>query len=328
MKVLITGGSGFIGHHIVDYLLQKTDWEIVLLERLAHSGNLNRLTELPSIQRIEIGDRLKLFWHDLRSPVNDFLIKNIGEVNYIIHLAASTHVDRSIENPMDFVMDNVVGTANLLDFARKQKGLKLFMNFSTDEVFGPAPDGVYHKETDSHKPSNPYSATKSGACQLAYSYFITYGLPIVNTFTMNNFGERQHPEKFIPKMIKKIEAGEPMPIYQGKDSTEKASRVWMYAGNTASAVHFLLENGKPGEGYNVIGPDELDLLTLGNKVAEILGKPLIPEFVGFYTQRPGHDRRYALDGSKMKEMGWIPPYSFEESLRKTVEFTRDNSKWM
>lgn len=327
-KVLITGSSGFIGHHVVQYLLANTDFELVLLERLGHSGNLNRFMEIPQFRETT---RTKVLWHDLRSPVNDFLRGSIGEVDYIVHLAASTHVDRAIASPMEFVYDNVVATGNLLEFARGQKNLSLFLNFSTDEVYGPAPDGVYFKEGSPHLPSNPYSATKAGAVDLAYSYFVTYGLPVINTFTMNNFGERQSPDKFVPKTIRSAKLGLPMPLYatvvDGK-IVEAGQRVWMYTENTADAVLFLLLKGVAGEGYNIIGADEMDIVTLANKIAAIVGRPLIPEYVGFYGARPGHDRRYALSGEKMMAMGWMPKYTLEESLEKVVQFTLENPQWM
>lgn len=329
-RILITGGTGFIGSHLVDYISEnRPDRDIILLERYSHSGNFKRITDLrPSI----VGRKIDVIWHDLRSPINDFVKKEIGEVDYIIHLAASTHVDRSIENPMDFVMDNVVGTANLLDFARGLNNLKLFLNFSTDEVFGPAPKGYNHKETDQHLPSNPYSATKSGARQLAYSYFVTYKLPTITTYTLNNFGETQHPEKFIPKTISKILNGEEMPMYATTDAqgnvTEISSRFWVYAKNTADAICFLLEKATPGEDYNIVGFDEYDILTLAQKIAEIIGKPLMPKFEGFYNARPGHDSRYALDGSKLQDLGWKAPCNFNEALKQTVEWTTQHSEWM
>lgn len=328
-KILITGGSGFIGHHFVDYLLQNTDWEIVLLERLSHSGNLNRISQLDSYKANPT--RVTVIHHDLRSPVNEYVAKSIGDVNYIVHFAASTHVDRSIEDPMSFVLDNVVGTTNLLQFARTLPHLQLMINFSTDEVFGPAPDGVYHKEDSPHHPSNTYAATKSSQEKLAEAFFVTYKFPVINTHTMNNFGERQHPEKFLPKTVRSILEGKPMPIYgtveDGKVK-EIGSRVWMHAHSTADALYFLLQKGVPGEEYNIIGFDEHNILELAEMVAAIVGKPLIKEFVGFYSARPGHDRRYALDGTKMKELGWTPPTNFKESLEKTVKFTLAHPDWM
>lgn len=329
-KILITGGAGFIGHHMVEAILKDTDWKIVILDRLDCSGNLNRLTDISIWEKNK--NRVKFVWHDLKSEINPFIEKEIGEVDYIVHLASSTHVDRSIEDPLSFVMDNVVGTCNLLNFARKTPNLKKIINFSTDEVAGPAPAGVFFKENSPHKPSNPYAASKGGQVDLGYSFYVTYKLPVITTFTMNNFGERQHPEKLIPKAIRNILAGTPMPIFSALDENGKlkavGSRCWLHCRNTSSAVLFLLENGKPGEEYNIIGGGEYTNLKICEMIADVIGKPLIPNFIDFHSSRPGHDIRYALDGSKIRELGWKPPMSVEESLKKTVEWTIKNDKWL
>lgn len=329
--VLITGGAGFIGHHLVDYLLEKTDWHLVLLDRLDLSGNLNRMAELPPVRDGQARGRMRFVYHDLKAPIGEHVAAMIGDVDYILHLAASTHVDRSIEDPLLFAMDNVVGTTNLLTYARSLKNLKRFINFSTDEVFGPAPDGYAHKEADPYLPSNPYSASKAGAASMGYAFYVTYGLPVVTTYTMNNFGERQHPEKLVPKAIRSILRGEPMPIFATIDergvATAIGSRYWIHCRNTASAIFYLLERGVAGQSYNVVGFDELTNLAMAERIAAIVGKPLIPHFVDFHKVRPGHDRRYALDGTKLKELGWTPEVDFEESLRKTVDFTLNNPQW-
>lgn len=331
-RILITGGAGFIGHHIVEYILDKTDWDLVLLDRLDLSGNLDRIRELPNY--VANKHRIQFEWHDLKAPINDHLARRLGSPDYIIHLAASSHVDRSIEDPLLFAMDNVVGSVNMLNFARTCKNLKQFMNFSTDEVFGPAPEGHAHKEDEPHRPSNPYSASKSGQEAFGYAFFVTYGLPVVTTHTMNNFSIRQHPEKLVPKTIRSIIHGKPMPIFSKLNKKGKleavGSRYWIDCRNTASAVLFLLKHGVPGESYNIIGFDELTNLEMGQRIAKIIGKPLIPEFVDFHAVRPGHDRRYALDGTKLKKMGWKPDIPFNESLRQTVEWYLDpkNEKWL
>lgn len=330
MKVLITGGAGFIGHHLVDYLLQKTDWDIVILDRLDLSGNLNRLTELDSVETN--GERIKFVWHDLKAEINEFVSKDIGKVDYIVHLAASSHVDRSIEDPVSFAMDNVVGTTNLLNWVRKElPDLKKFLNFSTDEVFGPADIGHDHKENEQHLPSNPYSASKSGQGAMGYAFYVTYGTPVITSYTMNNFGERQHPEKLIPACIRAVINQTDMPIFAevGEDGELKGvgSRFWLHSWNTASAIVFILENGVIGESYNVVGFDEFTNLEICEKVADIIGKPLKSKFVDFHETRPGHDRRYSLDGTKLRELGWKPEVTFDDAMKKVVEFTRDNKKW-
>ncbi|NBV76657.1 NAD-dependent epimerase/dehydratase family protein [bacterium] len=329
-KLLITGGAGFIGHHIVQYFLEETNWDIVILDRLDVSGTLNRLTDLPNWEAQK--SRVKFVYHDFRAPLNEYVTTRLGEVNYILHLAASTHVDRSISDPMLFVEDNVVGTTNMLQYARTLKNLKAFINFSTDEVFGPAPVGVSHKEDAPYIPSNPYSASKAGAASMGIAFFITYGVPVITTYTMNNFGERQHPEKLIPRTIRSVIKGETMPIFAELNSKGKlqgvGSRFWLHARNTASAVHFLLQKGKAGEAYNIIGFDELTNLEIAQKVAQFVGKPLKYKFVDFHKMRPGHDRRYALDGTKLKELGWKPLVDFETSLKQTIDFALEHPEWI
>ena len=224
-KVLITGGAGFIAHHIIAYIIKNTDWEIVTIDRLDISGNLNRLHEILDNFSPEDKKRLKIVFHDLKAEVNSQIMSAIGEPDIILHLAAASHVDRSISYPMEFVLDNVVGTVNLLDFARKLKKIERFVYFSTDEIFGNAPEGISYSEYDRYNSTNPYSATKAGGEELAVAYENTYNLPIYITHTMNVFGERQHPEKFIPMCIKKIRDGESVTIHfrQNKKNTRITS---------------------------------------------------------------------------------------------------------
>jgi dTDP-glucose 4,6-dehydratase len=187
-RVLITGGAGFIAHHTIRHFLKNTDWEIVSLDRLDYSGNLNRIADMMTEFNKETQKRLRIVYHDLRAEINQMLSADLGEFEYIIHMAASSHVDRSIEDPMTFVLDNVVATCNILNFGRKQKNLERFIYFSTDEVFGPAPIGVKYKERDRYNSTNPYSATKAGGEELAVAFENSYGMPIYITHTMNVFG--------------------------------------------------------------------------------------------------------------------------------------------
>lgn len=330
-RALITGGTGFIGHHLVEWLLDKTDWELVVLDRLDVAGTLERLRDIPNWESKGTA-RVRYVYHDFKAPINEPVSARIGDIDFIFHLGGSTHVDRSITDPMLFVQDNVVGTTNMLEYARTQKNLKRFFNFSTDEVFGPAAPGTAHGEDAPFLPSNPYAASKAGAASMGYSYFVTYGLPVVTTYTMNNFGERQHPEKLVPRTIRSVLRDEVMPIFAKLDDAGKleavGSRYWLHAKNTASALLFLCEHSVPGEAYNVIGTDELTNLAMAEKVAAIIGKPLRYELVDFHKARPGHDRRYALDGSKLKALGWVPELSFDESLQQTVEFALSHPAWV
>jgi dTDP-glucose 4,6-dehydratase len=322
-KVLITGGAGFIGHHLVKVLLDRTDWRLTLIDRLDSSGNLNRLAEIGAAKN----HRVKFVYHDLRAPANDQLAAQIGAHDYILHLAAATHVDRSISNPMEFVQDNVVGTCNILDFARLV-GCEKFINFSTDEVFGPAPHGVAYAEDDRYNAGNPYAATKAGAVQLGLSYHNTYKLPVITTHTMNVIGTRQHPEKMVPMTIAKVDRGEEVLIHADPTCTKAGSRFYIDAENVADAILFLLHNGKPGEKYNIVGEREMDNLELAKRIARAVGKPLHHRLIDFHSQRPGHDLRYALSGTKMATLGWTPPCRIEESIEKIVAWTLSTPRWL
>lgn len=325
MKLLLTGGAGFIGSHIVEGILKDTDWDIVIIDRLDISGNLRRLTDMSIWEREK--HRVKFIWWDLKSELNQQIIDEIGNIDYIWHLAASSHVDRSITDPMSFVMDNVVGTGNLLEYARKVIP-KQFIYFSTDEVFGPAPKGTDYKEWDRYKSSNPYAATKAGAEELCIAYENTYKLPIIVTHTMNVVGERQHPEKFIPSTIKKILAGEKVIIHADKTKTKSGSRKWIHARNVCKALMFLTEKGESGDKYNIVGEEEVSNLEMAQSIARVLGKPLNYEMVDFHSQRPGHDLRYSLSGEKLYNMGFRFPKNFRESLEKTIKWYLNNKLWL
>ncbi len=260
IRVLITGGSGFIGSHLVEAFLRQSDFEIVILDRLDTSGDLNRLADLECWEREK--HRVKFFWHDLKAPVNDALASRIGKVDFIFHLAAGTHVDRSIADPLEFAMDNVVGTVNLLQFARRMENIQKIFYFSTDEVFGPAPEGVAYGEWDRYNSGNPYAAAKAGGEEMALAFANTYKLPVVITHTMNVFGERQHPEKFIPMTIRKIMNGETITIHSDPTKTKAASRMCIHAWNVADALFFLMAkpDGYAGEKCNIVGEREVDVL--------------------------------------------------------------------
>ena len=281
--------------------------------------------------------RVKIVHHDLKASLNPLVCSEIGQVDYILHLAAGSHVDRSIDYPMEFVLDNVVGTANILDFARTQDNLEKFVYFSTDEVFGPAPDGIKYKENDRYNSTNPYSATKAGAEELAVAYENTYNLPIIITHTMNVFGERQHPEKYIPMCIRKARDGEVVTIHSDQTRTIPGSRHYIHARDVSSAVLFLLNyNGtfEPTWGnakcpkFNIVGSEELNNLELAQIIAEAQDKELKYELVDFHSSRPGHDLRYALDGSKMKELGWEPAKSVRERIADVTNWTLANRRWI
>ena len=339
-NVLVTGGAGFIAHHLIYYLLKNTNWNIVSLDRLDYSGNLNRLDNILSKLTSKQKSRIKVVFQDLKSEINPWIKKELGEINVILHLEAGSHVDRSIDFPMEFVLDNVVGTANILDYARylnDKKKLERLIYFSTDEVFGPAPNGIDYKENDRYNSTNPYSATKAGGEELAVAYENTYKLPIYITHTMNVFGERQHPEKFIPMCIKKIRDGETVTIHSDKTKKYPGSRHYIHAEDVAEAIHFLLKlehNYTPDFGgakcpkFNIVGSEEINNLELAQIIADSQGKKLKYEMVDFHSSRPGHDLRYSLSGEKMKKLGWTPSIKLTERINQVVDWSIKNDNWI
>ena len=393
-KVLITGLAGFVGVHLCEQILKNTDWEIMGLDRFDTSGNPNRLMHMlyntPGIDE----KRVKIIFWDLKAELNEQVIKQLGgPFDYIIHLAAGSHVDRSIENPNLFFQDNCMGTVNLLNYARNggltfseelpanataspiKKITGKFLYFSTDEVFGPFPmneedipkeqwleckdkecrveEGYsehYHppigfKEWDRMNPNNPYAAAKAAAEMAVMAFANTYQIPCIITNTMNIFGERQHPEKFIPLIMNKVLKGEKLYIHANKDKTQAGKRHYLHARNLSSAVIWIIENGEVLDGsaqkgrYNIVGEVEVDNLALGKLVTKFVNEwmaekglkelTLDYELVDFHSSRPGHDLRYALDGTHLKEAGFSYSVAFEDSLRKMVFWTLDHKEqWL
>lgn len=325
-NVLITGGAGFIGHHVVEHLLRKTNWSITILDKLNYASyGLERFRNAD----ILTNPRVKIFPVDITSPISSGVRREIGEnINIIMHLAAETHVDNSIEDPRVFFHNNINGTVEMLEYARTLKNLELFFYFSTDEVFGPAAIGEAFKEWDRHKPTNPYSASKSAAENICIAYENTYKMPLMIINVMNAFGERQHVEKFIPNTIRKVLNNEKVLIHSYPDKKSSGSRFYIHARNIADAVIFLLKKGKLGEKYNIVGEKEVTNLEMAKMIAKFVGKTLNYEMVDFHSSRPGHDLRYGLCGDKMRKMGWKMPINFEDSLQKTVEWTLANPEWL
>lgn len=325
MRVLITGGCGFVGHHFIEHFLKTTDWDIVTFDKLTYAASgLDRVRDIKAFD----DKRVTFFTVDFTREISEGIIKECSDVNYILHMGAETHVDNSISNPKAFVYSNVVGTFNMLEFARKCGNLKAFVYFSTDEVFGPAPKGVDYKEWDRYNCTNPYSATKAGGEELSLAYMNTYGMKGFITHCMNIFGERQHPEKFIPLCIRKIEKGETISIHGTPDRKRSGSRFYIHARNVANAVHFLLDKFQQREKYNIVGEKELSNLELAQRIADAMGKKLIYEIVDFHSSRPGHDLRYSLDGYKMRSIGWETPMTIDETIKSVVKWTLENRKWM
>lgn len=322
MKILLTGGCGFIGHHFVEAFLKNTTWDIIILDRLNYAGSLDRLRDINAFD----DKRVKVLTADFTLPIQENLAKEIGQVDYILHLGAESHVDNSIEDPMKFANANVMGTVNMLEFARRQKHLKCFYYFSTDEVFGSKDEG-WSEIGDPHYPSNPYSASKSAGEMFIHAYKRTYGLPAVITRSMNVFGERQDTEKFIPLVIGKVMNGETVTIHAHPDGKTAGSRFYIHARNVADGYLHLINNQVHDGEYHITGEDEIDNLCLAKMIAEACGKELKYEMTDFHSKRPGHDLRYALSPTSMHEIGWDVPHTFNQSLAKTVEWTLSNPKW-
>ena len=340
--VLITGGAGFIAHHVINTILTTTDWNIICLDRLDISGNLNRLHDmLRDHDPKDVARRMRIIFHDLRAELNSQIVADIGHVDIVLHLAAGSHVDRSITYPMEFVQDNVVGTVNMLDYVRKHlPNLEKFVYFSTDEIYGIAPAGVAYKEYDRYNSTNPYSASKAAGEEFCVAYENTYKMPIVVTHTMNVWGHRQHFEKFIPNTIKKVLHGEKVIIHADSTCTTAGTRMYIHAKDVADGLLFILNEiksdykhiGDYGHAhcpkFNLVGTEEIDNLTLAQMIAEAMGKPLNYEMVDFHTSRPGHDLRYALDGGLLASMGWRPSLKLSERLNDTVKWTLANTRWL
>ena len=332
-KLVITGGCGFVGHHFVEHFIKATDWKIVVLDKLTYTTDgYNRIRDINCFDE----KRVSIFSIDLTLPISYGVSQEIGEVDYIINIASESHVDNSIADPVHFIKNNVDLVLNLLEWARGIKGLKRFIQFSTDEVYGTAPEGISYKEGDRLNPGNPYSASKAAQESIVRAYANTFNLPIQITNTMNVIGERQHPEKFIPLVINKTLKGETVTIHADKEKLKAGTRFYVHARNVARAVDFILQNtddtldkidAASGQ-YHIVGEKEIDNLSLATMIAKFVGKPLQYEMVDFHSSRPGHDLRYAIDGTKLKEKGFYFSINMEDSLEKTVSWFMNNREWL
>lgn len=315
MRVLISGIGGFYGSHLARFISEKTDWEVLGIQR-----------EESKICTKRIGDKYQVLLHDLGSPLTEEETEALGEIDYIFHLAACSHVDRSITNPGQTVIDNVFGTYNMLNLARNLQPKK-FIYFSTDEVFGPN-KGKKFKEWDRFNPGSPYAATKAAGEDLSLSYHNTYGVPVIITHCMNIFGEMQHSEKFIPKAIKLIMNDQVVPIYADKTGKKSGSRSYIYTDDVSRGLKFILDNGEIGEKYNIEGSQEISNLEMAQLIAKTLDKKLKTEMVTSDNVRPGNDFSYGIDGSKLKKMGWVPKEDIMKKLNKVIRWYMNHPEWL
>lgn len=347
MRVLLTGAAGFVGSHALKYLLTETTVDVVCLVSFEHMGVSARLRQVASdydsvanLYDQDISNRVKIIRHDLRTPIDSITRAQIGPIDVIWNIASESHVDRSITHPVPFIKNNVDLILNILEYARVVKP-KLFLQMSTDEVYGPAPIGHNHVEWETPLPSNPYSASKASQEAIAFSYWRTYGVPVVITNTMNIIGEMQDAEKFVPMVMNKVHAGTPMTIHASA-SGEIGSRYYLHAHNLADAWWFLTSIYGPndfdvptyGDGtdrpakYHIVGEREVDNLQFAKMIATEMGQELKYELVDFHSSRPGHDLRYALDGAKLESLGWRAPLSLDESVARLVTWTHDHPEWL
>jgi dTDP-glucose 4,6-dehydratase len=312
-RYLVTGGAGFIGSNYIHYLLQKYGNEVHItnLDKLTYAGNLENLSA------IEKESNYRFIKGDICDK--DLVATLMPDIDIVVNFAAESHVDRSIGSPDDFIQTDVYGAFVLLEAARKS-GVEKFIQISTDEVYGSILKGSF-KETDVLEPSSPYSASKAGADRLAYSYYKTYGLPVVITRCSNNYGPYQYPEKLIPLFVTNAIEDKSLPIY----GDGKNVRDWIYVVDHCDAIDFLISRGEDGEVYNVGGGNEMTNLDITDLILQELKKPA--SLKTFVADRLGHDRRYSVETEKIQQLGWQPSFSFVEAIKSTIQWYRENTAW-
>lgn len=325
--VLITGGAGFIGSHAVEHVLVNTDWNVVVLDALTYAGNTKNFTESEHYDE----RRVEFIHRDLRMPLLSSAYRALDGIDYVWHFASDSHVDNSLEDPARFFIGNAQITTYLLEWAR-YSNIEQFVQVSTDEVYGPAEPGQEHTEWSDIIPSNPYSASKAAQEAVAIAYWRSYGVPVVITNTMNNFGERQHAEKYVPMTIDNIRQGNILSVHAGRSEDGEwvsGSRYWLHARNHADALLWLSEH--PVAMYNQPGVDRPDRYNIAGEhrtnleIAELIADALNInafryEFVDAHTKRPGHDLHYGLDSAKLQGLGWKPPVDMVNALDRTVQW--------
>ena len=311
--VLVTGGAGFIGSNFVRWAHRRhPDWRITTLDKLTYAGRMENLAEVMSSPR-------HVF---VKGDIADATVAAplVAAADVVVHFAAETHVDRSIHAAGDFIHTDVFGTFVLLEAARASNRLTRFIQISTDEVYGSVPTG-HSRETDELRPRNPYSASKAGADRLAYSYWATYGVPVIITRASNNYGRNQFPEKVIPLFITNAIDNIPLPLYGDGLNV----RDWLHVDDHCRGIDMLIEKGDDGEVYNIGGGNEVPNIELTRRILELSGRPA--SLIKPVQDRPGHDRRYALDTGKLRAIGWRPEVEFESGLEETVKWYRANESW-
>jgi len=332
-RVLISGTSGFVGHHLVSQILKRTDWEIIAFDRLGSALSRRRFAEL----NLESYSRVKLFKVDFGENISDSTKNLVGNIDYLFHIGAETDTNKSIENPYPFIKSNIVGTYNFLELARKQSSLSYFIYVSTNEVFGYGQAGEKFDEWHKYNCLNPYSATKAASEDLSLAFSSTYQIPVMILRTMNLFGERQDSQKFIPRIVKSIINGDELPIYTNAVG-EVGSRAYFHVDSFVSTLFYLLDiaKAKPTvdnvdwnrDKFNVAGAEPMSNLVLAQKISEIMGKPLRHKLFDYYSNQPAHELHSALDCSRLMKLEWSPVETFEKQLENTVRWLVDNPTWL
>ena len=312
MKVLVTGGAGFIGSNFIQFILKKhPDWNVINFDKLTYCGNLENLKD------VENNPKYSFVKGDICDETA--VEKVIKNTDMVFHFAAESHVDNSIKDPYIFTKTNIFGTHVLLEQARKNK-VKKFIHISTDEVYGSVEKGS-SKENDSFEPNSPYSASKAAAEHLARSYYVTFKLPVIITRSSNNFGPYQYPEKLIPLFVTNLVDGKKVPLYGDGLNI----RDWLYVADNCEAIDFAAEKGKIGEAYNIGGGNEIPNVEITKTLIQETGRD--ESFIEYVNDRSGHDRRYSLDTTKVFSLGWKPRFNFRTAIRETVKWYKDNDKW-
>ncbi len=327
--LLLTGGCGFIGSHLVQHILDNTDWRITVLDGLTYAGDPSRLYDSGRFDK----ERVRIFWFDLNAPLMSTLVRRIGPVDHIINMASNSHIDSSIADPVPFITNNVNVALNVLEYARSYcPHLMALVQCSTDEIYGSIQPGAKpYAEWAPTNPSSPYSGSKAAQESIAIAYWRTYGVPVIICNFMNAIGERQDREKFVPKCVRAIAAGEEVVIHGTPENI--GSRYWLHARNVSDAILFLLnrpvakypEADRPDR-YNVVG-ERLDNLQMACRISNIMGHRLEYRFDNNPRSRPGHDLHYGLDGSKLAGLGWKAPLDLDTSLERTVLWMTNNQDW-
>jgi len=315
VRVLVTGGAGFIGSNFIRYVLTKlSDWEIINFDKLTYAGNLENLADIAN------NSRYSFVKGDICDPrAVEETVARLSRSDMVVNFAAETHVDRSILSAGSFVQTDVYGTFVLLEAMKKFK-ISRYLHVSTDEVYGSIEKGSFTEESPLH-PNSPYAASKAGGDLLVRAYHETYGLPVIITRSSNNYGPFHYPEKIIPLFITNALEGKKLPLY----GDGKNVRDWLYVEDNCEAIDLVLQKGQPGEVYNIGGGNERQNIEITKFILKEMG--LSEDFIEPVKDRPGHDRRYSIDCSKVKKLGWQPRTNFEEGLKQTIKWYQNNQAW-